>query len=87
MINTIAAKIFGTKNEREVKRLQPVLEQITARDAATKVLTDEQLRAKTFDFRKRIDEHLRGLPEAASPEATAEAEQAALKEVLQEILP
>ena len=65
MINTIAAKIFGTKNEREVKRLQPVLDQITALDAPTKALTDEQLRAKTFDFRKKIDERLRGIPEAA----------------------
>ena len=87
MINTIAAKIFGTKNEREVKRLQPLLDQITALDAPTKVLRDDQLREKTFAFRKRIDERLRSLPEAASPEASAEAEQAALKEVLQEILP
>ena len=46
MINTIAAKIFGTKNEREVKRLQPVLEQITALDAATKALTPAR---KTFE--------------------------------------
>ena len=34
MINTIAAKIFGTKNEREVKRLMPVLAQINALDAS-----------------------------------------------------
>ena len=87
MINTIAAKIFGTKNEREVKRLQPVLEQINALDAPTKVLRDDQLREKTFEFRKRIDERLRSLPEAASPEAAAAADQAAMNEILQEILP
>jgi preprotein translocase subunit SecA len=92
LINTIAAKIFGTKNEREVKRLQPVLDQITALDAPILALTDEQLRAKTFDFRKKIDERLRGIPEAAPNDADARdareaAEQAALKEILQEILP
>ncbi len=92
MINTIAAKIFGTKNEREVKRLQPVLDQITALDAPTRALTDDQLRAKTFDFRKKVDERLRGIPEAApndpdAREARSVAEQAALKEILQEILP
>ena len=92
MINTIAAKIFGTKNEREVKRLQPVLDQITVLDAAAKALTDDELRAKTFDFRKKIDERLRGIPEAApndpaAREAKDAAEQVALKEILQEILP
>jgi preprotein translocase subunit SecA len=87
LINTIAAKIFGTKNEREVKRLTPVLEQINALDAATIRLTDDELRAKTAAFRERIDVRLRGLPQSTSAEATAEAEQAALKEVLQEILP
>ena len=98
MINTIAAKIFGTKNEREVKRLQPLLEQVNALDAATIALSDDQLRAKTLEFRKRVDERLRNLPEAATPaddlahnidarEAKEKAEQAALKEVLQEILP
>jgi preprotein translocase subunit SecA len=92
LINTIAAKIFGTKNEREVKRLQPVLDQITALDAPTKALTDEQLRAKTFDFRKKIDERLRGIPPAApndtdAREAFDKEEQAVLKEILQEILP
>jgi preprotein translocase subunit SecA len=92
LINTIAAKIFGTKNEREVKRLQPVLDQITVLDEPIRALTDEQLRAKTFDFRKKIDERLRGIPEAAPNDADARdareaAEQAALKEILQEILP
>jgi len=92
LINAIAAKIFGTKNEREVKRLQPVLDQITALDAPTRALTDEQLRAKTFDFRKKIDERLRSIPEAPPNDADARdardaAEQAALKEILQEILP
>ena len=92
MINTIAAKIFGTKNEREVKRLMPVLQQINALDAAMIRLSDDELRAKTAEFRKRIDERLRDLPEAAANDADARdardtAEQAALKEVLQEILP
>ena len=83
MINTIAAKIFGTKNEREVKRLMPALEQMNGLDAATRALNDDQLRAKTDEFRKRIQERLHALPEGFTPED----EQAALKEVLLEIQP
>ena len=83
MINTIAAKIFGTKNEREVKRLTPVLQQMNELDASTRALTDDQLRAKTDAFRKRIQERLKVLPEGFS----REDEQAALKEVLPEIQP
>ena len=83
MINTIAAKIFGTKNEREVKRLMPVLERMNGLDAGTRGLSDDQLRAKTDEFRKRIQDRLHALPEGFSPED----EQAALKEVLLEIQP
>ncbi len=83
MINTIAAKIFGTKNEREVKRLMPLLQQMNEIDASTRALGDEQLRAKTAEFRKRIQERLKVLPESFS----REDEQAALKEVLLEIQP
>ncbi|MGH9197800.1 MAG: DEAD/DEAH box helicase, partial [Acidimicrobiia bacterium] len=54
MINTILAKVIGTKNERELKRLQPNVAAINAREAEIRALTDEQLRAKTAEFRTRI---------------------------------
>ena len=54
MINTLVAKVFGTKNERDVKRLTPFVQQIADLEPQMKALTDEQLRAKTDEFRNRI---------------------------------
>ena len=54
LINSIFTKVFGTSNERAVKRMQPVLDQINGFEAAIEALTDEQLRAKTAEFRERI---------------------------------
>ena len=58
MINTLVAKVFGTKNEREVKRLMPQVEAINALEPAMKKLSDAELRAKTDEFRQRIQERL-----------------------------
>jgi len=52
----ILTKIIGTKNERELKRMWAVVEQINSLDPSTEALTDEQLKAKTDEFRKRIEE-------------------------------
>jgi len=54
VINSVFTKIFGTSNERAVKRMQPMLEQISSYEPALQALTDEQLRAKTVEFRERI---------------------------------
>ena len=53
MIGKVLAKVFGTQNERELKRLKPRVGEIGALEAQTKALTDEQLRDKTVEFRKR----------------------------------
>jgi preprotein translocase subunit SecA len=67
LINTLLGKVFGTKNEREVKRLQPRVEAINALEPEIQKLSDDQLRAKTAEFRARIQERLR--PVADEPEA------------------
>ena len=67
MINTLLGKVFGTKNERELKRLMPQVEAISALEPQMQQLSDEQLRAKTDEFRQRIQERLAGLPD--EPEA------------------
>jgi len=54
MLETAFAKIFGTKHEREVKRLNPIVDEINAQEPAMKALTDEQLQAKTPEFRERL---------------------------------
>ncbi len=63
MINTLLGKVFGTKNEREVKRLLPRVTAINALEAEMQKLSDEQLRAKTDQFRARIQERLGAIPD------------------------
>src|SRR5688572_7725227 len=54
MIGQLLAKVIGTQNEREIKRLRPLVAEINALEATIQPLTDEQLRAKTIEFRERI---------------------------------
>ena len=46
-------KLFGTRSEREVKKLEPQVEAVMALEAPYKKLTDQELRAKTQEFRDR----------------------------------
>jgi preprotein translocase subunit SecA len=52
----VLAKIFGTANERELKRLRPIIAEINAREPAVQALSDEQLRTRTAEFRQRIEQ-------------------------------
>ncbi len=61
MINAVLAKVFGTSNERAVKRLLPTLAQINALDETIGALSDEQLQAKTAELKARIAKALDGL--------------------------
>jgi preprotein translocase subunit SecA len=54
MIGQLLAKVIGTQNEREIKRLRPLVAEITALEPTVQKLTDEQLREKTLEFRKRV---------------------------------
>ncbi len=51
----IIKKIFGTKNEREINRILPVVDQINSLEPSVARLSDSQLREKTHDFKKRIE--------------------------------
>ena len=55
MIGRIIKKIFGSNNDRELKRIQPIADRINALEAEFKNLTDDQLKAKTGEFRERLD--------------------------------
>ena len=54
LIGKALAKVFGTSNERAIKRMRPLVEQMNDLEPEMKQLTDEQLRAKTNEFRARI---------------------------------
>ena len=85
MLNSVIAKVFGTSNERAIKRLMPIVAQINAFEPAIQALSDDQLRAKTTEFRQRSADALKGIED--TPENKDEryaAEKAALDEILPE---
>ena len=54
MFGQLLTKIVGTQNDRELKRLRPRVAEINAFEDRIKVLTEEQLRSKTTEFRTRL---------------------------------
>ncbi len=54
MIENLLAKVFGTKHEREVKKMLPVVAQINALEPEMRALSDEALAAKTVEFKERL---------------------------------
>lgn len=48
-------KIFGSKNERELKKLWPVVDQINSFEPAMKALSNDELKAQTLRFKERIE--------------------------------
>ncbi len=95
MFNSAIAKVFGTSNERAVKRLLPVVEQVNALETSIQSLSDEQLRAKTLEFRQRIADAVAKVPSSGDPASLsmearsdyAAAVYAAEKVILDELLP
>ena len=51
----LAQKLFGTHSERELKRIYPIVDQIEALDEVMQKLSDEELRAKTPEFKERLE--------------------------------
>ena len=54
MIDQVLAKIFGTKNEREVKRIRPIVAAINDLEPAMQQLSDADLAQKTVEFKQRV---------------------------------
>ena len=52
----LVKKVFGDSNERELKRLQPMVEKINNYEPDISKLNDEELKNKTTEFKKRLDE-------------------------------
>lgn len=50
----VFTKIFGTHSERELKRIYPIVDKIESYQDAMRALTDEQLKDKTKEFKKRL---------------------------------
>jgi preprotein translocase subunit SecA len=84
LLNKLIAKVFGTSNERAVKRLMPTVQRINELEPSVQALSDEALRAKTAEFRQRIAAALEGIEDTAE---NADARAAAEKQALNDILP
>ncbi len=77
MIGTVLKKIFGSQNERNLKRIVPLVDEVNDFEPAIGKLSDEQLRAKTGEFRRRLEN---GEPlDDLLPEAFAVAREASIR--------
>jgi preprotein translocase subunit SecA len=87
LLNKLLAKVFGTSNERAVKRLLPQVTQINALEASVQALSDEQMRAKTDEFRKRVKDSVAAEKIDPTGEGAADAIRAAELRALDDLLP
>jgi preprotein translocase subunit SecA len=77
MLLNVLTKVFGSKNERELKRLQPLVERINALEPGFKAMRDDQLGALTPKFKERLEQ---GEPlDNLLPEAFAAVREASLR--------
>ncbi|QQR79656.1 MAG: hypothetical protein IPJ69_09895 [Deltaproteobacteria bacterium] len=69
MFGALAKKIFGTGNERELKKIYPIVARINELETSVQNLSDDQLRQKTTEFKERIQKG--ETPDQILPEAFA----------------
>ncbi len=55
MISKLVKKVIGSKNDRDLKKLQPLVNQVNALEPEFSALSDDELKAKTSEFRQRLD--------------------------------
>ncbi len=55
MIGKVLTKVFGTKHDREIKKIRPIVQQINALEPEIEKLTDDELKAKTPYFKEKIE--------------------------------
>src|ERR1043166_6627706 len=83
-------KIFGTRHQREVKRMRPSVDRINAIEAEYEKLTDDHLRAKTVEWKERLagknPQEQKGVLEEILPEAFAAVKNACRRMVGREIV-
>jgi preprotein translocase subunit SecA len=80
MLESLLKSVFGSKHDRDIRRTQPIVDEINRFFESCRDLTDDQLRAKTAEFRARIAEACEA---ATEPEERQRAE----REILDDLLP
>jgi preprotein translocase subunit SecA len=81
LIGNALTKVFGTSNERVVKRMMPTVAAINALEPKVQQMSEEQMRARTQEFRAQIAARTQGIQDE---EERYQAERAVLDEILPE---
>ena len=80
VIDKALTKIFGSSNERFLKSIQPTIAQINELEPSIKAMSDEQMRAKTVEFKERIQREIADIGDKDKRKART-------REILNDILP
>ena len=59
ILDRVVARFIGTKHERDVKKLQPLIAAINAREAEVKALSDEDLKLRFAELKSQVQERLK----------------------------
>src|SRR6266568_5693563 len=91
MINKVLTTIFGSKHERDVKRMLPAVAHINSLEPEVSTMSDDQLREKTVEFRVRLRPVVEALDarkkEVPRDDNAVKAAQTDLQEALDDLLP
>jgi preprotein translocase subunit SecA len=80
-VDKFLTKVFGSSNQRYLKTIQPIVEQINEFEPAIKKLSDEQLRARTAEFKEKLQQAVAGITDL---DERKRREREALDEILPE---
>src|SRR5271163_2913344 len=58
-VDAVIARFIGTKHERDIKKLQPLVAEINAREAEVRALSDEDLKLRFAELKARVQEQLK----------------------------
>jgi preprotein translocase subunit SecA len=59
ILDRVVARFIGTKHERDIKKMQPIVEQINAKEPEVQRLSDEQLKERFAELRAQVQEKLK----------------------------
>src|SRR5258707_1734539 len=75
-VDSLIARFIGTKHERDIKKLQPVIAAINGREPEVRALSDEALKTRFLELRKQVQEQIKD----------ADPDDKSYKEALQAVL-
>jgi preprotein translocase subunit SecA len=67
IINSVVARFIGTKHERDVKRIQPLVAAINELEPEMKEISDDEIGARTLALRSEVQERMQGVEETNDP--------------------